>query len=269
MSGNDNTDATRFEVVLEELRRLVKEFNRIGVGVILVGGQALAAEQRESGGSGVIMVRTETGLSVERGYSLEPDLLIDVGCAAGRIDAIGDVMRSCDFERVRTARWSKSGGTVAVDLFIPEDTEEWADPGAMRLPKGDVALLKPRLVQLRLQGGDLNIHVPDPVGFLAMKLEAKQRLRPNLKKDSFDMYAYVSMKGIDTIAKAILSDSHDGPALTTGLASLFGHEAAPGVQDVLAYADGYDSAEQALLARAVVDLFQQLAHRLSGDRSRP
>jgi hypothetical protein len=67
VSGNDNTDATRFEVVLEELRRLVKEFNRIGVGVILVGGQALAAEQRESGGSGVIMVRTETGLSVERG----------------------------------------------------------------------------------------------------------------------------------------------------------------------------------------------------------
>lgn len=146
MSGNDNTDATRFEVVLEELRRLVKEFNRIGFGVVLVGGQALAAEQRESGGSGVIMVRTETGLSVERGYSLEPDLLIDVGCAVGRIDAIGDVMRSCGFERVRTARWSKSGGTVAVDIFIPEDTEEWDDPGATRLPKGDVALLKPRLV---------------------------------------------------------------------------------------------------------------------------
>jgi hypothetical protein len=70
------------------------------------------------------------------------------------------------------------------------------------------------------------------------------------------------------IAKAILADSHDGPALTTGLASLFGDDAAPGVRDVLAYADGYDSTEQALLARAVVDLFQQLAHRLSGDRSR-
>lgn len=187
----------------------------------------MAAEQRESGGSGVIMVTTETGLCIERGYSLEPDLLIDVGCAAGRIDAIGDVMRNCGFDRAKTARWSKSKGTVAVDLFIPEDTEEWDDPGATRLPKSAVALLKPRLVQLRLQGGDLEIYVPDAVGFLAMKLEAKQRLRPNMKKDSFDMYAYVSMKGIDTIAKAILADSHDGPALTTGLASLFGDDARP------------------------------------------
>ena len=76
MSGADNSDAIRFEVVLEELRQLVKEFNRIGVGVVLVGGQALAAEQRELGGSGVIMVTTETGLCIERGYSLEPDLLI-------------------------------------------------------------------------------------------------------------------------------------------------------------------------------------------------
>lgn len=268
MSGSPNLDAIRFEAVLEELRRLVNEFARIGVEVVLVGGQALAAEQWESGGSGVIMVRTETGLLIERGYSLEPDLLIDVSRLAERVDAIGDVMRNCGFERARTARWSKSAGTVAVDIFIPEDAEAWDDPGATRLPKGAVALLKPRLVQLRLQGGTLEILVPDPVGFLAMKLEAKQRLRPAMTKDSFDMYAYVSMKGIDTIAKAILADSHDGPALTTGLASLFGDEAAPGVRDVLAYADGYDSAEQALIARAVVDLFQQLAQRLSGDRSR-
>jgi len=268
VSGNDNTDAIRFEAVLEELRRLVNEFTRIGVEVVLVGGQALAAEQRESGGSGVIMVRTETGLFIERGYSLEPDLLIDVSRAAQRVDAIGDVMRNCGFERIRTARWSKSAGTVAVDIFIPDDAEEWDDPGATRLPKGAVALLRPRLVQIRLEGGNLEILVPDPVGFLAMKLEAKQRLRPDMKKDSFDMYAYVSMKGIDTIARAILADSHDGPALTGGLALLFRDEAAPGVRDVLAYADGYDSAEKALLARAVVDLFQQLAQRLSGDRSR-
>lgn len=268
MSGNDHADAIRFEVVLGELRQIVKEFTRIGVDVVLVGGQALAAEQRESGGSGVIMVRTETGLLIERGYSLEPDLLIDVSRAAGRVDAIGDVMRNCDFKRVKTARWSKSAGTVVVDIFIPEDTEEWDDPGATRLPKGAVALLKPRLARIHLQGGDLEILVPDPIGFLAMKLEAKQRLRPNMTKDSFDMYAYVSLKGIDTIAKAILADSHDGPALTTGLASLFGDEAAPGVQDVLTYADGFDSEERALLARAVVDTFQQLAHRLSGDRSR-
>ncbi|NQW48750.1 MAG: hypothetical protein HQ464_13400 [Planctomycetes bacterium] len=104
MSGNDNTDAIRFEAVLEELRWLVNEFTRIGVEVVLVGGQALAAEQRESGGSGVIMVRTETGLFIERGYSLEPDLLIDVSRAAQRVDAIGDVMRNCGFERVKTAR---------------------------------------------------------------------------------------------------------------------------------------------------------------------
>jgi hypothetical protein len=38
VSGADNSDAIRFEVVLEELRQLVKEFNRIGVRVVLVWG---------------------------------------------------------------------------------------------------------------------------------------------------------------------------------------------------------------------------------------
>jgi len=266
VSGEDHTDRIRFEAVLEELRRLINEFARIGVEVILVGGQALAVEQRESGGSGVIMVQTGTGLSIERGFSFEPDLLIDVSRAEERIDLLGSAMRNCGFDRIRTSRWSKQSGAVVVDIFIPDDAEYWEDPGATRLPKGAVALLKPRAVQLQLQGGNLVIHVPDPIGFLAMKLEAKKRLRPIMTKDSFDIYAYVSMKGIDTIASAILADSIDGPALRTGLAWLFGSEAAPGVQDVLTYADGYGSEERALLARAVVDLFQQLAQRLSGDR---
>jgi hypothetical protein len=37
--------------------------------------------------------------------------------------------------------------------------------------------------------GILNVAVPDVVGFLAMKLEAKLRLRPTEAKDSFDIYA--------------------------------------------------------------------------------
>ncbi|MFM7519969.1 MAG: hypothetical protein ACKO9B_05820 [Planctomycetota bacterium] len=39
MSGNDNPDALQFEVVLEELRQLVKEFDRIGVEVVLIAGK--------------------------------------------------------------------------------------------------------------------------------------------------------------------------------------------------------------------------------------
>ena len=47
MSGSPNPDAIRFEAVLEELRRLVNEFARIGVEVVLVGGK----RWRQSSGS--------------------------------------------------------------------------------------------------------------------------------------------------------------------------------------------------------------------------
>ncbi len=80
------------------------------------------------------------------------------------------------------------------------------------------------------------------------------------------MLAYVSFKGVDTIATAILADAFDGPALKEGLAQLFGDKDAAGVRDVITYASGLDDEERDLLAMAVVDLFQQLFQRLSRDR---
>jgi hypothetical protein len=181
-------EATRFEAVLDELRVLMTELRRIGVYAVLVGGQVLAVEHRENGGTGVVEVRTPTDVAVNRGFSLEPDLLIDADQAGERVHALGDAIRNCNFERVKTERWCKTThtGDVFIDIFIPEEADHVNDPGAVRLPHGEAALLKPRTVTLSLKNGILEIDVPDPVGFLAMKLEAKLRLRPTEMKDSFD-----------------------------------------------------------------------------------
>lgn len=253
-------DATRFDAVLDELRVLMNDFIAIGIRVVLVGGQVLAVEQKEIGGTGVIEVRTPTNVVVTRGFSLEPDLLIDVDEAANRVDAIGDAFRRCGFKRVKTGRWCKQThmGDVLVDIFIPADADKLNDPGAVRLPHGETALLKPRRVRVHLARGILEIDVPDPVGFLAMKLEAKLRLRPTETRDSFDMYAYVAMKGARVVAKAIQEGRFIGADLQAKLKSLFGTTDSPGVTDVLTFAAGLSTDEHELLGRAVVDLFAEI-----------
>lgn len=80
-------DAARFEAVLGELRRVLIELQGIGVGAVLIGGQVLALESRAVGGSGTIQVRTTTGVQIDRGYSMEPDLLLDVDDVAPRLNA--------------------------------------------------------------------------------------------------------------------------------------------------------------------------------------
>ena len=97
-------DAARFEAVLDELRRVLIELQGIGVGAVLIGGQVLALESRAVGGSGTIQVRTTTGVQIDRGYSMEPDLILDVDDVAQRADAIPDVLRRCGFGRSRAVR---------------------------------------------------------------------------------------------------------------------------------------------------------------------
>lgn len=87
----------QFEAVLDELRLLLSEFRKIGVGVILVGGQVIALEARAAGGDGVIEVRTPTDVVIQRGYSMEPDLLFDVDGAGPRAEAIVDVLKAAIF----------------------------------------------------------------------------------------------------------------------------------------------------------------------------
>jgi len=254
-------DAARFEAVLDELRRVLLELQSIGVGAVLVGGQVLALESRAAGGSGTIQVSTATGVIVERGYSMEPDLLFDVDEVAQRADAIPDVLRRCGFERRRSYRWRKATerGEVLLDLFVAPDADAANVPGDYtRLPGGDLALLRPRVLRIQIASGLLEVAVPGAVGFLAMKLEAKLRLRPSDTKDSFDLYAYVAMKGVDAVAEAFRQDAREGGRVLDQLRQLFGDPQADGVRDVLAYAGPLVEEERALLARAVVDLTDEL-----------
>ena len=53
-------------------------------------------------------------------------------------------------------------------------------------------------------------------------------------------------------------DAREGPRLVGHLWTLFGDVTAPGVLDVLSYAGSLADEERALLARAVVDLFEEI-----------
>lgn len=242
-------ESAQFEAVLDELRVLVSGFQMIGVSVVLVGGQVLSLEARAAGGDGVIEVRTPTDLVVQRGYSMEPDLLFDIDEAAARADAVLDVLKDRGFKRVMTHRWRKetATGEVLVDLFMSSDADEANNPaGFTRLPAGDLALARSRSLRINVSSGILDIAVPDPVGFIAMKLEAKLRLRPAATKDSFDLYAYVAVKGADVVRRALEAEKRDGPRLTRELALLFGDVDSQGVEDVLSYAGTLADDERAL-----------------------
>ena len=230
-------EAAQFEIVLDELRGVLIDFTTIGVSAMLVGGQVLAVESKAAGGDGVIEVRTPTDVAVQRGFSMEPDLLIDVDEAASRVDAIVDILKERRFKRIKTYRWAKQvpTGEVLLDLFMPPDADEANNPaGFTRLPMGDIALLRPRMIQVHLKSGILDVAVPDVVGFLAMKLEAKLKLRPTESKDSFDIYAYVAMKGIEVVNSGLKRDASEGPRIIARLRPLFDDIDAPGVNDVLA-----------------------------------
>jgi hypothetical protein len=251
-------DAAQFELVLEELRCLLFDFTVIGVTTMLVGGQVLAVEGKAAGGDGIIEVRTPTDIVIRRGFSMEPDLLFDVDESAPRVDAVVDVLKTRGFKRVQNHRWAKTTptGHVFLDLFMAPDADEANDPASFtRLPMGNLALLRPRALQVRLNSGVLDVFVPDVVGFLAMKLEAKLRLRPTATKDAFDMYAYVAMKVVTVVNDGLKRDPAEGPRIVKHLQTLFGDMHAPGVLDVLTYAGSLVADERALVARAIVDLF--------------
>lgn len=259
-------DADRFETILAELKRVLLDISTTGVDTILVGGQVLALEARAAGASGVIEVTTGTGVTIQRGFSFEPDLLLDVDSAGDRAELVIDVLKRNAFHRARSFRWSKQlpgGIELAVDLFVPADADAVNNPAHLTaLPRGDLALARPRTLSVMLSTGELRIKVPDPAGFIGMKLEAKQRLRPNETKDSFDIYAYVVLKGPHVVANA-LSTSHEGPSLMASLKTLFGTPDAAGVLDVVDTAGLLDEAEASLLARAVVDTFDEVLRSVS------
>jgi hypothetical protein len=246
------TDLERFETVLRELGEVWLRLGDLAEHVMVIGGQVIALESRTRGGDGVIEVETSVGPKVVRGYSFDLDLLYD-GEAGWMGERLPEVLRSCGFERSTSFRWTKLIGTqrVDIDLLVAPSPEPMDLPTPMTTaPGGDIAVLRPRRVQLT---SALQVSIPSPLGFLALKIEAK-KLRPKATKDSFDLFAYVNLMTPQVISEALAAGGADGERLRQEIRNLFGAENAPGVLDVLAYAGTLEPTDQQLVARAVVDL---------------
>jgi hypothetical protein len=246
------TDFERFETVLRELGELWLRLGDLAEHVMVIGGQVIALESRTRGGDGVIEVETSVGPKVIRGYSFDLDLLYD-GEAGWMGERLPEVLRSCGFERSTWFRWTKLVGTerVDIDLLVAPSTEPVDLPTPMSTaPGGDIAVLRPRRVQLTPA---IKVSIPSPMGFLALKLEAK-KLRPKATKDAFDMFAYVSLMTAQVVSDALAAGRADGMRLRQEIRALFETEKASGVLDVLAYAGTLEPTDRQLVARSVVDL---------------
>ncbi len=202
------TEAEVFNRVLQELAELLLDLGDLSSEVMLIGGQVLALLSKQEGGSGSIDVVTDNDITIERGFSLEPDLLFDIGSSFQQ-ERLTEVLRARGFHRTRGFRWSKpltsaSTPTIDVDLFAPPDVAEVDLPTPMTpLPDAELALRRRVPVSVRLDGVTLRIAVPDPVAFLQLKLRAKLEQRPHLFKDSFDLYAYVKFVGRAEVDRAL------------------------------------------------------------------
>lgn len=189
--------------------------------------------------------------------SFEPDLLFDVDSAEGRADALVDVLKERDYHRTRTHRWSKElriGVAIEIDLFRPDDSNESFDPAGLTPVDATVALARTREIRVAIKGRHLVIRVPDAVGFLAMKIDAKTKYRAEETKDCFDIAAYVSLIGRNNVAKALDGAGSDGVVVRKALRALFGTTTSPGVADVLSNATTLSDDERALVAQGLVDL---------------
>lgn len=253
------TDEERFDVVLSELGHLLVQLGDLARHVTLIGGQVPSLLGKANGGTGVISVATATGVELTRAFSFEPDLLIDVEGLGFQHEQLPLTLRHCGFERTRPFRWAKQVGEVfvEVDLFAPPGADPELAPTVMTaLPGGDIALLRPERITFRTASGEYEIAVPSPTAFLAMKLEAKRKLRPGETKDSFDMYSYVRLVGVGAVVKSLSEHGADGVRVRDALRTLFRTIGSTGVVDVLSFAANLLHEEQQLVARDVVDTFE-------------
>ena len=254
----------QFDAVLEELRALLLAFGDLASHVVLIGGQVLALYDRQAGGRGNTKLETETGVAVERGFSYEPDLVVDVDSAGHGVDLLFDVLRERHYAPVRGFRWAKtlaSGQEVHLDFFVPGDAE--APPaGFTKLAGSDLALAKTERVTIAVHGGTLDVAVPDAAGFIASKIAARplRREESNKHKDLFDVWGYVMLRGVSVVADSFArSPARD--SLIEDMRALFRSAEADGPKDVVAFV-GVDDETKALLAQAVVDTIQRLIHEV-------
>ena len=254
------TDRERFEVILEEVGALL---DRIGwlCEVVLIGAQALAAEQVAAGEDPLLQVETDTGQRLVRGYSFEPDLLIDPVDPelSARWDELPEILRSCGYQRGgRDFQWEKQIGDVYVrlDLFRPEGTPEQATP-TTELPRGEQVLARASELRFRVGTRSVRLKTPNPADFVLMKLDAMRIRRPKNSKDAFDLYAYVRKKTPAVVAAALASAREREEALQS-LHKVFADENAVGVLDVLDFAGSLEGIDRALVARDVVRTFAEV-----------
>lgn len=254
------TERDRFDVVLEELGALL---SRIGwlCEVVLIGGQALAVEQVAEGGEALLRVETDTGQTILRGYSFDPDLLLEPIDPehSNRWDELPHLLREAGYRRARRAfQWEKQVGDVYVrlDLFTPEGAPDSSTP-MTELPRGEAVLARAQVIRLVVGTRELAIRTPSPLDFVLMKLDATNIRRPRNAKDAFDLYAYARKKGAPAIGRALATARERDEALEQ-LHRLFGTDASPGVLDVLSYATSLEDLERELVARDVVRTFTEV-----------
>lgn len=261
------TEDEKFEAILRELGELLIDLESLGSKIVLIGGQVLALESLKRGGSGVIAIETDTGVVVDRGFSYEPDLLFDMDGTEFMAGRLPEILRLRGYERLqgnqeqRDFRWTKSfkGMEMHLDLFAPAGVEKELLPTSMTLlPDARLALRRSQRVAVTVGGTELSIPLPDTVAFLTMKERAKREQRPKETRDSFDIFAYIKVVGLEEVKASLEQAGEEGRMLRARLVDLFWDVSADGVKDVVASAISLEEEEKQQLAQAVVDLFLEL-----------
>jgi hypothetical protein len=263
------TERERFDLVLEELGLLLTRLEWL-CDVVLIGGQALAVEQVAAGQEPILRIETDTGQRLDRGYSFDPDLLVEPldPEQSNRWDELPHLLRDAGYQHgPRSFQWEKQVGEVYVrlDLFIPDRAPAQATE-MTRLPRGEEVLARAHEVRIRLGASEIKLKTPSVVDFVMLKIDATRIRRPRSAKDAFDLYAYVRKKGPAMIAGALAKAAERDEALAR-LHELFA-ENGPGVLDVLSYASSLEDTDKQLVARDVLRTFTELRRATLASASR-
>lgn len=257
------TDEERFLAVLEEVHALLLQLGDLKARAVVIGGHVVALHGLALRGSAAIETETGTGVVVSRGFTHEPDLLFDLDADTFSAERLPEVLKLRGYKRHRDFRWGRtleSGVLVELDLFRSPELDDLDAPLSMTaLPDAATVLRSAQTVAVRLGDAETFWRVPDPFGFLSMKVRAELEQRPQKHKDCFDMYVLVKLLGVEAVRAALDAAPERAHQLRGQRTALFCSLDAPGVLDVLYEAGLTESAERDLLARDVVDTFADVA----------
>jgi hypothetical protein len=256
------TDEERFLAVLDEVYALLLQLGDLKDKAVLIGGHVIALHALARHQSAAIQTTTETGVTVTRGFTHEPDLLFDLEADEFTAERLPEVLNARGYRRHRDFRWGREvpgGVLVEIDLFRSPELDELTAPLSMTpLADAETVLRRTESLSIPLAGLETQWRVPDAFGFLTMKVRAKREQRPTKAKDCFDIYVFVKLVGLEVVSAVRSTAPDQASALKRQLRELFWDISSPGVVDVLRESGLSDQQERDLLARDVVDLFAQL-----------